>query len=112
MPRFSLIGYIEPIPAEELEGKGGREVEKCFLDRHPDAEAWLPGNAIHESWWGRLVVQEIYWIGGFGDRAFIGWIPKGEWEGVTEVEVEGTRLIGEEAYEAYIAREVDGVGEL
>lgn len=98
MPRFSLIGYIEPIPKEQVEED---HVEECFLSRHPDAKAWLPGNAIHESWWGRLVVEEVYWIGGFGDRAYIGWIPRKEWEGVTQEEVEKARLVGEEGYEGY-----------
>ena len=98
MPRFSLIGYIEPIPASDVKKDN---VEECFLARHPDAEAWLPGNRIHESWWARLVVQDVYWIGGFGDRAFIGWIPGQEWQGVKEQEVKRARLVGEEGYEEY-----------
>ena len=88
-------------------------VESCFLDRHPDAEAWLPGNQIHESWWGRLVVRDVYWIGGFGDRAYIGWIPAAEWRGVSEREVERARLVGEEGYEESRTRKIDGAdGEL
>ena len=95
MPRFSLVGYIEPIPASEVLSE---KVEACFLERHPDAEAWLPGNAIHESWWARLVVRDVYWIGGFGDRAYIGWIPAGEWERVGDDEVARARLVGEEGH--------------
>jgi len=95
MPRFSLIGYVEPIPGKDVE-EGN--VEGCFLQRHSDAEAWLPGNEIHESWWGRLVVQGVYWIGGFGDRAYIGWIPAQEWRDVTEEEIREARLVGEEGY--------------
>lgn len=98
MPRFSLVGYIEPIPTSEVLSYN---VEACFLDRHPDAEAWLPGNKIHQSWWGRLAVREIYWIGGFGDRAYIGWIPEGEWSGISEDEVAKARLVGEDGYEKY-----------
>ncbi|CAF9940884.1 MAG: hypothetical protein ALECFALPRED_008893 [Alectoria fallacina] len=98
MPRFSLVGYIEPIPTSEILSY---DVEACFLDRHPDAEAWLPGNKIHQSWWGRLVVKEIYWIGGFGDRAYIGWIPEREWNAVSEDEVAKARLVGEDGYEKY-----------
>ena len=100
MPRFSLIGYIDPIPDSEIEKAS---VQGCFLARHPDAEAWLPGNKIHESWWGRLVVRDVYWIGGFGDRAYIGWIPGSEWEGVKAEEVEEARLVGEEGYKEYRA---------
>ena len=62
MPRFSLVGFIEPIPTSEVLS---HDVEACFLDRHPDAEAWLPGNKIHQSWWGRLVVKEVYWFFSF-----------------------------------------------
>lgn len=67
----------------------------CFVKSHPDAAAWLPGNRIHESSFVRLVVQEVYWIGGFGDRAYIGWIPVEEWKSVTREEIEGCRLPGE-----------------
>lgn len=110
MPRFSLIGYIEPIPASEVESN---MVESCFLNRHADAEAWTPGNEIHESWWARLVVRDIYWIGGFGDRAYIGWIPVKEWREVNEMEVERARLVGEEGYGESGARTYDKVeGEL
>lgn len=66
MPRFSLVGFIEPIPTSEVLSY---DVEACFLDRHPDAEAWLPGNKIHDSWWGRLIVKEVYWIGSYFSRA-------------------------------------------
>lgn len=109
MPRFSLIGYIEPIPTEEVESS---KVKDCFLARHPDAKAWLPGNAIHESWWGRLVVEEVYWIGGFGDRAYIGWIPSGVWKGVKNGEVEKARLVGEEGYNVFEAALPDWSEEL
>ena len=92
MPRFSLVGHVEAISETEVKKYN---VDGCFLEHHPDAEAWLPGNRIHESWWARLVVDEVYWIGGFGDRAYIGWIPVEEWESVTEEEVEKCRLVGE-----------------
>lgn len=109
MPRFSLVGSIEPIPTSEVLSY---DVEACFLDRHPDAEAWLPGNKIHESWWGRLVVKEIFWFGGFGDRAYIGWIPEGEWRGVSEDEVAKARLVGEDGYEGYTGSMEQEVSEL
>ena len=74
-------------------------VSGCFLERHPEAELWEPGNDIHESWWGRLVVQKVFFFGGFGDRAYIGWIPVEEWKGVTTEEMEECRLVGEEKEE-------------
>src|ERR1700760_985292 len=76
MPRFALIGYLERIDA------GFREMARlgfCFGKAHPDAVLWMPGNRIHTSYWARMVVTEVYWLGGFGDRAYIGWIPIEEW---------------------------------
>jgi len=92
LPRFSLLGYLEKIEDEEVEAKA---LGKCFTSVHPDAKYWLPGNPIHRSEWVRLVVQDIYWIGGFGDRAYIGWIPVEEWKNVTRKEWEDIRLPGE-----------------
>jgi hypothetical protein len=94
LPRFSLIGYLEEVSVEELVSNA---VPACYVRKHPDAVAWLPGNRIHESRWVRVVVREVYWIGGFGDRAYIGWIPLAEWQGVTEKEIEGVRLPGEKS---------------
>ncbi|TKX18532.1 pyridoxamine 5'-phosphate oxidase-like protein 5 [Elsinoe australis] len=92
LPRFSLLGHLEDISDEEVKEEG---VRTCFVKSHPDSVAWLPGNRIHESHWVRLVVDEIYWIGGFGDRAYIGWIPAEEWRSVTEKEIAGIELPGE-----------------
>lgn len=94
IPRFSLVGYLEDIPTNDIIKN---VVPACFVKYHPDAAAWLPGNRIHQSKWVRLVVQEIYWIGGFGDRAYIGWIPLEEWQSVTKEEIDGVRLPGEKA---------------
>ncbi|KAK1913416.1 hypothetical protein P3342_005352 [Pyrenophora teres f. teres] len=98
LPRFSLIGHLEDIDADAVEKLG---MTACYVKKHPDAAWWLPGNMIHESKWVRLVVEEIYWIGGFGDRAYIGWIPKEEWFSVTPDEIEGVRLPGEKSQSAW-----------
>lgn len=92
LPRFSLLGYLEKIQKHEVENL---QLGKCFTKLHPDAKYWLPGNSIHESEWVRLVVQDVYWIGGFGDRAYIGWIPAEEWKNVTKEEWEAIKLPGE-----------------
>lgn len=94
IPRFSLVGHLEQLSPEEIKDQS---VAACFVKYHPDAAAWLPGNRIHESKWVRLVVEEIYWIGGFGDRAYIGWIPLEEWQSVTKEEIEDCRLPGEKS---------------
>lgn len=92
LPRFSLVGRLEDIDVDTVEKAG---ITACYVGYHKDAAWWLPGNRIHQSKWVRLVVEEVYWIGGFGDRAYIGWIPVEEWQGVTPEEIESVRLPGE-----------------
>ncbi|KAF2083237.1 hypothetical protein K490DRAFT_70009 [Saccharata proteae CBS 121410] len=92
LPRFSLSGYLEELSPAEV---AAHNVPACFVKYHTDAAAWLPGNPIHESKWVRFVVTEVYWIGGFGDRAYIGWIPAEEWRNVTREEVRDCVLPGE-----------------
>ena len=93
LPRFSLSGYLEDIKDEEVKKNS---IAECFTTYHPDSSAWLPGNRIHESHWTRFVVQDAYWIGGFGDRAYIGWISSADWRNVTKEEVDRCRLPGEQ----------------
>lgn len=92
LPRFSLVGHLEDIKVSPIESA---KVAACYVKYHPDAAWWLPGNRIHESKWVRLVVEEIYWIGGFGNTAYIGWIPLKEWQSVTQEEIDGVKLPGE-----------------
>lgn len=92
VPRFSLHGYLEPIsPIDLLQ----HVIPACFMKAHPDSLLWQPGNDIHTSRYMRLVVEDVYWFGGFGDRARIGWLPIEEWRNVTREEVEACRLPGE-----------------
>ncbi|KAF2458368.1 pyridoxamine 5'-phosphate oxidase-domain-containing protein [Lineolata rhizophorae] len=92
LPRYALVGKLESFSAEDAEAA---DLASCFTRAHPDSHLWLPGNDIHTSSWQRFVVEEVYWFGGFGDRALIGWIPIEEWRGITEEEIEGCRLPGE-----------------
>lgn len=94
LPRFSVIGRLVDVPSGDWETDW--KLRACFLLKHPDAVSWLPGGRIHRSHWTKLVVEEIYWIGGFGDRAYIGWIPKEEWTSITDAEIDKARLPGEE----------------
>lgn len=95
LPRMSLIGYLEEIPASVVESA---DVVQCYTAVHRDSKLWLPGDkhAAHTGVWMRMVVQEAYWIGGFGDRNFIGWFDVDEWRGVSGEEWEAVRLPGEE----------------
>ncbi|RGP62660.1 fmn-binding split barrel-related [Fusarium longipes] len=93
LPRFALFGYLEPINTTPISAV---KLAACFTRKHQDAKYWLPGNVIHESSWARLVVTKIYWVGGFGDRARIGWLPVDEWKNVNRDEWESIKLPGEE----------------
>ena len=94
LPRLNMVGYLEEIPKDEVEVK---KIAKCFTDVHNDAKWWLPGDdsSPHRGLWMRMVVEEIYWIGGFGDRAFIGWFDPKVWKGVTKKQWQDVRLPGE-----------------
>lgn len=106
LPRMSLLGYFEPID-DVTEAPW---LTTCFVKKHHDARYWLPGNPIHEAYWARLVVEQVYWVGGFGDRAYIGWIPIEEWQSVTKEEWESIRLPGEKkGWKEWSA--LDGLGE-
>lgn len=71
-PRISLLGTLTNVsfvtPAEKI------KLETCFIKKHPDAKAWLPSAIAspHKTHWTKFVVDDIYFIGGFGDRAYIG----------------------------------------
>jgi hypothetical protein len=92
LPRFSVSGHLEKITDEEAEEKG---IVKCYTAVHPDAKYWLPGNKIHHAEWARLVVDSVYWIGGFGDRAYIGWLDLEDFKNITREEWEAVELPGE-----------------
>lgn len=94
LPRLSMIGYLEEMSIRDAEETG---VVACYLRRHPDARLWLPGDehAAHTGRWVRLVVREVYWMGGFGDRHWIGWFDREEWNAVREGEWGAVRLPGE-----------------
>ncbi|PWY83534.1 hypothetical protein BO70DRAFT_386928 [Aspergillus heteromorphus CBS 117.55] len=61
-------------------------LSQCYLEKHPDAKVWLPGRegSPHASFWARMVVTEVYWIGGFGGLNRIGWLNVTEWKGIRE----------------------------
>lgn len=69
---------------------------KCYTEVHPDAKYWLPGGNVHHGEWARLVVDEIYFVGGFGDRAYIGWLDVEDWKSITQEEWESIELPGEQ----------------
>jgi hypothetical protein len=94
LPRASLIGYLEDLSPDEIEA---HDIVACYTGIHRDSRLWLPGDsrAAHEGVWMRMVVQEVYWIGGFGDRNFIGWFDPNEWRQIRRQDWDEVRLPGE-----------------
>ncbi|KAK9373450.1 pyridoxamine 5'-phosphate oxidase-domain-containing protein [Lipomyces chichibuensis] len=80
-PRVSLQGSITYIPEDD--DAVINKAKFCFLRRHPDAKLWLPGNGFHNSSFARFDVESVYWIGGFGHKAYIGDIPVDLYHNVT-----------------------------
>lgn len=92
LPRFSLHGRLEEVDLKDFRNA---RIPLCFVRKHPDSVLWQPGNDVHSSKYVRFVVEEVFWFGGFGDRARIGWLPVEEWRNVTSEEIEQLRLPGE-----------------
>lgn len=67
-PRVNLRGEFVEIEHDERL----LSYEKCFVKKHKDSVMWLPGNPIHSSRFMKFIVSEVYFVGGFGDIAFIG----------------------------------------
>ena len=98
MPRAAIIGYLEDIRPDNMSNNSTIEgIRSCFISAHPDAASWVPDakGKIHDSHWKRLVVEQIYWVGGFGNVAYIGWISTDMWRSITEKDIEQARLPGE-----------------
>lgn len=72
-PRVNLMGELQDV---SYDPRTLLRLRKCFLERHPDAKWWLPLNLVlpHKTHWTKFVVKEVYMVGGFGDRAYIGTI--------------------------------------
>ena len=76
-PRANYFGKLKPL-------ERSAELDRCFLRRHPDAHWWLPGDdhdKVHDGQWFELDVSHVYFVGGFGDRAYIGPISGEEYHG-------------------------------
>lgn len=82
-PRINLQGKLTPVE----DTNKFEQLEKCFLKRHPDSNLWIPGKSqSHRSHWMKLSVTDVYMIGGFGDRAYIGSIDSGIYHSVTSLD--------------------------
>jgi len=44
-------------------------ITSCYTSSHPDSRRWLPGapDGSHFSYWAEMVVEDVYYVGGFGE---------------------------------------------
>ncbi|CAK9437403.1 uncharacterized protein LODBEIA_P17810 [Lodderomyces beijingensis] len=87
-PRVQLFGRLEYVNFYNPFDPKKLKLEKCFLERHPDAALWLPDIVIspHKSHWTKIKVESIHIIGGFGDTAYIGTIDSEEYHSAEIIE--------------------------
>ena len=53
----------ETDPSTDLE-----TLQRCYTSYHPDAKRWVPHTpGAHMSLWSRLEVEDVYYVGGFGE---------------------------------------------
>ncbi|KAL2796000.1 pyridoxamine 5'-phosphate oxidase-domain-containing protein [Aspergillus keveii] len=83
LPRVTLFGYIEPFETP-VPKQTESALRSCYTKSHPDSQVWLPGRpgSPHGSFWAKMVVTQVYWIGGFGGFQQIGWMNVTEWNGI------------------------------
>ncbi|EEQ34206.1 hypothetical protein McanMca71_004996 [Microsporum canis] len=93
LPRLSLLGHLEEIPLTSLSDEDQQAIEQCFLTSHPDSKYWLPGSpdSPHSGYWARFIVEKGFWVGGFGDRARIGWLDMDIWKAIKENSNDGKK---------------------
>lgn len=71
-PRGIFFGKLREL---HLSHENAKRLAGHFLIRHPDARHWLPDDHeshVHDTRWFEFEVQSVYFVGGFGDRSFIG----------------------------------------
>jgi len=90
-PRVSLMGNVTVFKDNNMPGIDS--IRRCYLEKHPDAKWWLPGdkNGAHISYWARFDPHSVYFVGGFGGAHYIGYIPlslyrRGHTEAILEEE--------------------------
>ncbi|KAF8650400.1 hypothetical protein AX16_005207 [Volvariella volvacea WC 439] len=74
--RVSLIGNVI-VYQDARTMPNVDDIKRCYLEKHPDARWWLPDDerAAHLAYWARFDPHTIYFVGGFGDEHYIGYIP-------------------------------------
>ncbi|KLO14605.1 hypothetical protein SCHPADRAFT_903139 [Schizopora paradoxa] len=100
--RVSLVGNVTMLDAGLVAASG---IQECYLQRHPDAKWWLPEDpdAPHIAVWARFDPHSVYFVGGFGDKHYIGSIPIDLYQNTTgtlsQIELEQQPLQAAESQE-------------
>ncbi|THH07503.1 hypothetical protein EW145_g3341 [Phellinidium pouzarii] len=78
--RVALMGNVTFLTSQFAIDSGIRD---CYLEHHPDAKWWLPDDpdAPHLAYWARFDPFGVYFVGGFGDKHYIGDIPLNLYQG-------------------------------
>lgn len=79
-PRVALFGHFDIIDGTQHPDHAEQALN-CYLDHHPDASHWAPNatDSPHVSFLAEFSVNKAYWVGGFGDEHYIGWLTSDEW---------------------------------
>lgn len=66
-PRANLFGTLKEVETSDA-------LKACFAKRHPDSASWLPGTdgLVHDAAFYEFDVEKLYYVGGFGNVAYIG----------------------------------------
>ncbi|PFH53791.1 hypothetical protein AMATHDRAFT_136815, partial [Amanita thiersii Skay4041] len=82
--RVSLIGTVTVFD-QVKSVPDVAHLQQCYLDKHPDAKWWLPDDdeAAHISYWAMFHPHTVYFVGGFGDKHYIGFIPLNLYQSAT-----------------------------
>ena len=64
--RTTLLGTLEKVPDDELD-----HAKETYLQKHPASKAWINFSDFAMY---RVVVEDVYVVGGFGNDHYIGWI--------------------------------------
>jgi len=71
LPRTTLVGTLQLVSDSDL-----KHAQAVYLQKHPMAEFWIDFADFHMY---QFKVTDVYWVGGFGDVHYIGWISAGDY---------------------------------
>ncbi|KAI0062409.1 hypothetical protein BV25DRAFT_1825385 [Artomyces pyxidatus] len=96
--RVALMGSVTLLPDDSPESEA---LKDCYLAQHPDAVEWIPGDdeGAHVAYWGIFDPHTVYFVGGFGDEHYIGYVPLNLYQTASpfdETDV-GSRFLKQEA---------------